>query len=301
MEKKPKITIIGLSGESIFLKVDHFHETGETLKTSNMHVEPGGKGFNQAIAAARFGAECSFITPLGSDEYGQECIKVLQENNVKPLPVIKEKSCTTRAVILTDRLGENQVTVALNATSLLTINDLMQYKSELLASDAIIVQLEIPLQVNKYLINFAKENNIPVFLNPAPACKWQEEFGKVSLLIPNESEAHALFNITKEDNLTDKLQKISAKMHLNVCVTLGKNGSLIINNGELIEVSSVSTTAVDTTGAGDVFCGVLVVQLLQDKSLTEAANIASAAAAYCVNRPFVIDAIPHKTDIIKEE
>ena len=145
MEKSVKLGIIGLSGQSAFFEVDHFHEPGETLSADSLFMEPGGKGYNQAVAARRLGAEVLYLTCLGRDDFGRQCLDRLGKEGVSPMVKWSEKA-TAFATILTDAAGDNQITVFAGASGDLTRQDVLDAEEALASCDMLLMQLECPLE-----------------------------------------------------------------------------------------------------------------------------------------------------------
>lgn len=271
-----KISVIGICGMSQFMRVHHFHENGETLIADSICFEIGGKGINQAIAAKRMGAEVAFLTAVGDDEFGKESIKIIKENNLKDFSKIKNGEKTPVAVILTDRNGENRVTEF--HTAVLSVEDVYSFEEEIKASDILLIQQEVPLKVNEAAIRLAQKYNVRVILNPAPAVKEKYKLEKKLFMVtPNEQESACL---------TDSIYE-------NIITTLGKDGCLINNK---IKIEPLNIKAVDTTGAGDTFNGVLAVMLAEGKSIEEAARYAVCASGISVGRENILNAIPTREE-----
>lgn len=272
-----KISVIGICGQSVFMTVDHFHEKGETLSADSIFEEIGGKGINQAVAASKMGASVSFLAAVGDDNYAEDCRKLLREFDIKSFLTEKQGRSTPLAFILTDKNGENRVTVHKSAE--LTPEDVETFREEIISSDILLIQNEVPEDVNKKAIEIAFQNNVKVILNPAPARKIDDETAsKVFLVVPNEQES----------------EFINSKKFKNYIVTLGGEGCLV-NGGTKIPAKKV--ISVDTTGAGDTFCGVLAVCLAEGMTLESAAEYAVCASGISVTKKHVIDSIPTRAEI----
>lgn len=273
----PKISVIGICGNSVFMYADHFHKSGETLVADSVYEEIGGKGINQAIAAKRMGAEVSFLCAVGDDENGKKCIQTLKDNNINAYSAIKNGKSTPLAFILTDKNGENRVTVHKSAE--LSIDDVISFESEIASSDVLLLQHEVPDEVNTKAIEIANKHNVKVILNPAPIRNVSNEVAKsVFAVTPNEHEAEA----------------IDVCRFQNCIVTLGKKGCLI-NEKRL--VPSINVKAIDTTGAGDTFNGVLAVCIAEDMELEMACRYAVTASGISVGKKYVLNAIPERKEI----
>lgn len=272
-----KIAVIGLVGNSAFLSVDKFHEGGETVHARSVHFEPGGKGYNQAVAAARYGAEVSFLGAVGEDGY--ESIRAFSKAEGIDAVLVKKDDATAFATIITNAEGANQVTVYPGAR--LDAADVALFERQIAEADVLLINNEVLEEVNVRAVEIAKANGTRVILNPAPARKTSPYIlENVSLFTPNEHETEGLENKT------------------NLIVTLGAKGCLLKETGEIVPAVHVGET-VDTTGAGDTFNGVLAVMLAEGAPLREAAERASVASGIGVTRKFAASSIPNKEDIEK--
>ena len=285
-----KITVIGLGGNSLFMGVDHFHEEGETLAANSFFSEPGGKGYNQAVAAARLGAQVNFLGAFGRDSGSKECIELLEKENIKPLIAYKDVPCAC-ACILTDSRGENRVTVYQGAAALLTEEDIACFKDEICASDMLILQNEVPTDANRKACIFAKEAGVCIVYNPAPAVGADKELlFKSDIITPNLHEATYLFG-------EDYRSGIESAGINRAVVTLGINGAECYENGEWKHIPPYKVKAVDTTGGGDCFNGALAVGLCKGMCLAEACDFAARVASVAVSRPHAVEAMPYIQEI----
>lgn len=272
-----KIAVIGICGNSIFMHADHFHENGETLVADSVYEEIGGKGINQAVAAARMGAEVSFLAAIGDDTDAQACMDVVQKEGIKGCFSVKKDMRTTFAFILTDKYGENQVTGYHGAE--LTVDDVLGFENEIAQSDILLLQQEVPCEVNEMAAKLAKQHSTKVILNPAPIRVISDEMAEtVFVVTPNEQEKQA----------------IDIKRFRNNITTLGGKGCLLNEN---TVVPAIEVKAVDTTGAGDTFNGVLAVCLAEGFGLMEACEYAVKASGISVGRKYVLNAIPYRNEI----
>ncbi|MBR2036968.1 MAG: ribokinase [Lachnospiraceae bacterium] len=272
-----KIAVIGICGNSVFMNTDHFHEKGETIVADSVYEEIGGKGINQAVAAARMGAEVSFLTAVGDDRDGQTCMQIVEAEGIKGTFCVKKDERTTFAFILTDKHGENQVTGYHGAE--LAVEDVLAFEKEIAGSDILLLQQEVPNEVNEMAVRLAKKYDVKVILNPAPIREISEEMAEsVFMVTPNEQEKQA----------------IDISRFQNVVTTLGKRGCLI---NEEIMIPAIHTRAVDTTGAGDTFNGVLAVCLAEGMDLSTSCKYAVTASGISVGRKYVLNAIPYREEI----
>lgn len=291
MNKENKIAIIGLSGESIFMKMDHFNEEGETVVANTYHVEYGGKGYNQAVAAARYGAKVSFLTLCGDDNIATLVESTLKKENINAYVLKKEGKKSASACIMIDKEGRNRVVCYPGVSSELTKEDVMLFEEEIKTSKYLLLQLEMSDESLYKAIELAKKYNTLVILNPAPAKKLPLNLLKdVYLFTPNEHEAKILLDL---DNIED-IKKINLN---NVIITLGEDGSILKEGSKVFNIPVINVKPLNTTGAGDTYNGVLVAALLEGNNLYDAAKIAGLAASISVTKEFVIDSIPYKEEI----
>ncbi len=270
-----KIAVIGMVGNSAFLSVDCFHKAGETVKANSIHFEPGGKGFNQAVAAARYGSKVAFLGAVGN-EYVSEIESFLLNENIAPILVRKNDS-TAFASILTDKTGANRVTVYQGAR--LEKKDLDVFKEYIFDADILLINNEVPQEVNEYAISLAKKADTYVIMNPAPSVNLSDYIREnVDLFTPNE---HELVEVEDREN---------------VIVTLGAKGCLIKETGEIVDAFVVDKV-VDTTGAGDTFNGVLANALSSGKTISEAVRTAVIASGVSVTKKYAASSIPTSFEV----
>lgn len=287
-----KIAVLGLCGNSVFLNVDHFHVPGETVHAQGLYAEPGGKGYNQAVAAARLGAEVTFLGCIGDDADGRACMEFLQKEGITPIPQIHGTIPSAYACILTDKDGENRVTVFSGAAQHLTAEFVYAQESAIAGSDLLLLNNEYPQACNEAALALAKKHGVKVVYNPAPAREVTPAFlAGCDLITPNLSETAVLIGETVSD-LAEIAERFRQRGISNAVVTLGGDGAAIFANGEALRIPACKTKAVDTTGAGDTFTAALSVALLEGKSLTEGAIWAANAAAISVSRQYVMPGLP---------
>ena len=272
-----KIAVIGLVGRSMFFEVPRFHAGGETIHATSFYEEWGGKGFNQAIAAARQGAAVSFLGKAGSETDATAIETFCAKDGVEahvffPRPATAPTAC---AAILTDGTGETRVTVA-RGVELDAADVDFGFREQIAAADILLLNNEVPDEVNRRASEIAAANGVKIIFNPAPVRPVPAEVAKrIILFPPNEFEAAALGEVAGE-----------------VVTTLGARGCCIRSTGEI--VPSPSVKAIDSTGAGDTFNGVLAVQLAEGVPLREACAAANAAAARSVTIRHVLPSIPQR-------
>ena len=293
MIKKPKIVIVGISGESVFLETDHFHRSGETITAINKVTEPGGKGYNQAVASSVFGADVTFLTTVGNDVYGKYAISYLEDNNIKVKYRALDEIPTAYATILTDKKGNNQVTVFSGASSYLTVKDVELIEDDIKNADYILLQLEVAVEVVTKIMELAAKNNVKVVLNPAPAILPSNHpiYLKADIITPNEIEARDIFNLPVDLDVMqygEYLQKIISNIAV---ITLGDKGCLLVSKDYYQYFEGIKVNAIDTTGAGDIFNAGLVTMLASNKTLEEAIKFALEVSSKSVTTKYVMNSI----------
>lgn len=275
-----KILVIGLVGNSFFYECDHLPTIGETIKASNLHTEIGGKGFNQAYTIYTLGGNVKFLTSIGNDETGKLVKEEITKLGVDTRYIIKDDK-TAVASILTDKEGNNEVIVYPGATP--SISDIEQHLDLIEEADIVLLQLELKQEVTNYLIDLCYDLHKTIILNPAPVSQTDICFDKISYLIPNEIEAKMLFGENYEVGLLKK--------NLNVVVTLGEKGAVVFQNSKKEYISPVQNKVVDTTGAGDVFCGAFTYSIAKGETLIDAIKQANILASKSITKRHVIESI----------
>ncbi len=295
------IVVIGSSNTDMVIKCEHLPAPGETILGGNFFMNAGGKGANQAVAAARLNGDVTFISKVGNDVFGTQAIELFNKENITTEYIfIDDKNPSGVALINVDAKGENFITVAQGANGNLSVDDLKTLAHVLENADIILVQLEIPIQTIEYIATIAKQHNKIFILNPAPACKLSDALlSKVSIITPNEKEAEMLtgISIMNIDSAKQAAQILSAKGIKTVILTLGEEGALLYHNNKFNLLETNKVTAVDTTAAGDVFNGALAVALSEKKSIEEAVQFANIAASISVTRLGAQASAPYRSEL----
>lgn len=284
--------ILGLCGQSVFLKVPHFHQPEETLHAQSLFTEPGGKGYNQAVAARRMGAKVFFAGAIGKDADGEACRARLHQEGIESYFFLKNER-TAYAVILTDAAGENQVTVYPGAQ--MEPEDLQEVKEAFDQASFLLLTPEMPESVFARAVEMAKERGIPILLNPAPYHPYIQRYLKdIWCITPNRSEAKALLGVSEDADLLHALQKAPFP---RMVVTLGKEGAVCLEDGKCLRIPAPTVQAVDTTGAGDCLNGILAACLLEGMPLGKAAAFAVQGASLSVMHPHALDGMPYRQNL----
>ncbi len=300
--KKTKIGVIGLGGQSAFMSAGHFPAPGETVSCQSLFFEPGGKGYNQAVACSRMGVDTVFIGAVGKDDNGKACREDLLRQGVIPCLIEKEIP-TAFATIMTDSSGENTVSVFPGAAKLLTPEDLRSDKVMTQFRECIYLLLQNELSPDCLLeaCKIGKELEIPVVFNPAPAENIPMEAIQSSALItPNYGEAKHLTGFLENEQPTGEelAECLKEQGVFRAVITMGGQGALVMEQGKIQRIPAFSCgQAVDTTGAGDTFNGFLTAALSMGESLCDAARMAAVAAGISVTRRGAAGSIPTKAEV----
>ena len=295
-----KVSVIGLCGNSLFYELDEMPKKGETIKADNLHTELGGKGFNQAVTLAYLGANVSFLCAMHDDSIKKEALDFSKKENIDCHIALK-KLPSPHATILVDKKGNNEVIVYRGSIDELNDNDIDNFKDNIINSDCLLLQYELPLNVIRKAIDIAKNYGVLVVLNPAPYVYDDIELlRKVDIITPNEIEAKSIFKLDElnEEKLIKKIKEYGLK---KVVITLGEKGAYIYDNGKSKYIKAYKSTVVDTTGAGDVFNGSLVYSLLEGNSLIEACDFACMQSAKSVSKKYALSSIPKEKGYINEK
>lgn len=301
--KNKVITVIGLSGQSLFFELDKLPQTGETVLAGKVHEEQGGKGFNQAIALAKLGASVNFITFVGDDDYGKKIFTKLKSYKVNPTVIKVFNQRTAVASILTDRTGQNTVIVHPGVSENINGDMLLPYEEIIAQSDILLMQLEYPLSIIEKGLAIAKKHNVKAIINPAPFLKTAYEYlEQAFLLTPNEVEAKMLFSLSPDASREELKENIRQSNFRQMVITLGKDGVLFYHNNDFLHFPALplrDEEVMDTTGAGDAFNASLAYQLAQNTDFKKAISFATVASGLSVTKKYCLNAFPQKNEVEK--
>ncbi len=296
------ITVVGSSNTDFSLRVESLPKNGQTVLGSDFIIAAGGKGANQAVQIARLGIEAVFVARIGRDHFGDKTVAEFKRAGISAKYIARDKEHPSgAAMILVDKKGNNQIAVAPNSNRFLSVADVNRAKSIIKRSGVLLAQLEVPLAPVKRAIDIARNVNVTTILNPAPFRKLDGGFlRKIDVLTPNEIEAEALTGVAVKDvNSAARAGRILLKRGVkSVIITLGSLGSVIIDSQGVTHLPAPKVKAVDTTAAGDSFCGALAVSIAEGKSLVEAADFANYCAAISVTRPGAQPSLPTRKEVV---
>lgn len=296
-----KIVVVGSSNTDMVLQMDHVPRPGETVLGGQFSMSPGGKGANQAVAAARGGGSVTFVARVGQDTFGQRSVEGLRQDGINVDYVIQdEESPSGMALIFVAGNGENSIGVASGANSRLSPADVERAGQVISDANVLVLQLETPLETVEAAAAIATGRDVTVILNPAPAQSLSDALlKKVSILTPNESEAELLTGIavTDESGAAEAAAALRGKGVAMVVVTLGARGAYVSSDPFTGLVPAFQVSPVDTTAAGDVFNGTLAVAFAEGQPPSQAVRFASAAAALSVTVLGAQPSAPRRHDI----
>ncbi|MCZ7418443.1 MULTISPECIES: ribokinase [unclassified Micromonospora] len=296
-----KIAVVGSYGAGLTMRVPRAPVAGETLSGGRFASGHGGKGSNQAVAAARLGAEVSFLTAIGRDQFGDAARRLWHDEGVDASAVRTTDAATMVGFILVDDGGENRIAIAPGALDELTPADVDRFTDRIAEADLVVVSLEIPLPVALAALRTARAHGVRTLLNPAPAVALPDEAWEwIDVLTPNASEARVLTGLDPTDvaSAGDVVELLRARYSGTVVLTLGADGALVDSGGHQTRVAPVTAPrVVDTTGAGDAFTAALAVALTRGDDLIEAVRYAAAAGTHAVGIAEVIPALPGPDDV----
>ncbi|MCI0554564.1 MAG: ribokinase [Anaerolineae bacterium] len=252
----PDILVVGSLNTDLVVRAPRFPQPGETISGEDLQVIPGGKGANQAVAAARLGAKVSMLGRVGKDNFGDFLLDNLKSNNVDSRLIQRDDASTGTAIIVVDSNGQNSIVLSAGANG--KVNDADVNTASFSDYRLLLLQLEIPTPTVLSAAKRAHENGLRVILNPAPAKQLPDELiALADFLIPNETELSLLTNIEVKDNISaEKAARALLERGVkNVIVTLGSKGALIVTGKQVTHVDTYTVDVVDTTAAGDAFIG----------------------------------------------
>ena len=293
------IVVLGSTNTDMVISGAKIPVPGETVCGGSFMMNPGGKGANQAVAVARLSArrrQCVFIAKVGDDLFGRDTARRLKAEGIDARLIVDKTAASGTALILVDRKGQNCISVALGANGTLSPEDVVPFASDIERADALLLQLETPLETVLWAARTAHAKGVHVILNPAPAAKLPRElYACLDWITPNETEAELLTGVKVADlasaQAAERVLKRRGVAH--VAITLGAKGCYAAGRIH----PCVKVKAVDTVAAGDTFNGAFVVALAEGKGVDEAIAFAQAAAARAVTRPGAQSSVPFRREV----
>ncbi len=300
-QARPKIMVVGSLHMDLTVKTERIPQIGETVLGKHFTMSPGGKGANQAVAAAKLGADVTLVGRVGADMLGKKLIENAKERRIDTSYIVEDRETATGvALIIVDEEGNNVIAVASGADMKCCHQDIDRADKIIRSSEVLSIQLEIPLRVVEYAIDKAFREGVKVILNPSPAQQLSDDLlRKVHILTPNEAEAEVLSGrkvtgVRAAKMVSEKIRESGVE---NVIVTLGKNGAVMATEEETVHIRGIEVNTVDATGAGDAFCGALAVAISSGKDLKEAAMYSNCAGALATTKIGAQEALPRASEL----
>lgn len=297
-----KIVVVGSSNTDMIIKLGRIPRPGETLLGGEFTMAAGGKGANQAVAAARAGGAVTFVARVGQDMFGDQAVRGFLQDRINVDYIFRDKVAASGvALIFVAQDGENSIAVASGANSKLSPKDLTKAKGAIASAAILLLQLETPLETVQAAANMASAKSVRVILNPAPAQPLPDELlRQLAVLTPNETEAELLTGIKVDSDAAAAraAESLRAKGVHTVIITLGARGAWVADETSSRLIPGYKVTPVDSTAAGDVFNGALAIALAENRSLNEAVAFANAAGALSVTKLGAQPSAPRRKEIL---
>lgn len=299
----PTVSVLGVFNADLKFTVQTFPQPGETIHGDSFAIQPGGKGFNQAVAARRAGADVAMLTQLGQDEFANLAFEVMQKEGIDTGHITQSPALPTGAamILLESASGENQIVIAPGAASLLSLEQTAAYTEAIAASDIFMTNFEVPFEIACEGLKIARRNGIITLLDPAPARLLPREILElVDYITPNETEAEKLTgkSVANVDDAVSAGRFLCAQGAGTALITLGDEGVVAVTGQTTAHTAARSVEPViDTTGAGDAFNGALAARLAGGSDLQTAINFAIAGATLSVMKNGAAEAMPSKDEI----
>lgn len=297
---RKKIVVIGSSNTDMTILSDKLPLPGETVLGGEFIMGPGGKGANQAVAIKRLGGNVEFVCKVGRDVFGKNTLSLYQSEGFSTEHVILSDKPSGVAMIAVDSNSENSIIVAPGANNDITPQDIESVAGLIESSDYLLMQLETPVETVMAASRIAHENHVKVILNPAPATALPDSiYSMLYLIMPNQHEASLMtgIEVTDRESAVRAAEVLHQKGVEKVIITMGAKGAVLYENDESVFIEARRVKAVDTTAAGDTFCGAVCVALSEGHTLSEAAHFGAAASSLTVQKVGAQNSIPLRSEL----
>ncbi|MFA6448092.1 MAG: ribokinase [bacterium] len=292
-----KIVVVGSFVMDFIFKTPRRPLKGESVIGKSFNMAPGGKGANQAMQAALLGAQVHMVGRVGADVFGDQILESLSGAGVNVDYVKRDPAGTGCSAIVLDEDGDNSIVMVPCSNMVCRPEDVVAAEEVIKQADMLLLQLEIPMKVNEKAVKIARKHNVPVIMDPAPACALEDFYYKnVQIMKPNETEAQILsgMNVTDAASAEEAAREISSRGVETVIVTLGSAGVLLLDKDKAVHVPTAKVDVVDTTAAGDSFTGGLAVFIAEGKPIEEAVRLANCVAALSTTRLGAQPSLPNR-------
>ena len=299
---KPIVTVVGSFAVGMTIRTNRMPIFGETLIGSDFDMGPGGKGSNQAVGAARMGAESNFVAIIGQDKLGEIATEMYAREGVDITYLARSPSMATGVgFIILNQVGENGIILDMSANKLMDAAFVDRAEAQIARSQIVMSVLEIPVPAASRAMELGRRHGVRTLLNPAPAAALDNAvFANCDIVTPNETELRILMGLSPDDSTptVDLAHRLHGRGPQTVIVTMGEQGALVLAEGaEPVAVAGLPVKVVDTTGAGDAFCSGLAVALSEGKDLLTAVRFANCAGALACTALGVIPAMAHRAEV----
>jgi ribokinase len=295
------IVVVGSTNTDMVIKASHLPQPGETILGGTFFMSAGGKGANQAVAASRLGGNVLFIAKTGYDIFGKQSIELFEKEGIDISNIVRDKFQPSGVALITvDDKGENCIVVAPGANAALTPEDIDEAKEKIESASFVLVQLETPVETVEHVVNIAASKKIKFILNPAPAAKLNDDLlKKISTITPNQKETEMLtgIKVTNETSAKQAADFLHDKGIETIIITMGAFGAFVLHENNYSMIHGHKVNVVDTTAAGDVFNGALVVALSEGEKMEDAVRFACKAAAISVTRLGAQASAPYRKEV----
>ena len=295
------IIIVGSSNTDMVIKAERFPQPGQTILGGEFFLFPGGKGANQAVAAARLGGKVIFIAKVGNDMFGEQALQQFKTEGIVTDYIAKDPDHPSGVALITvDNKGENTIVVAQGSNGALSPGDIKSAEREFEKADIVLTQLETPLPTILHVAKLTGKFQKKMILNPAPAMSLPDDlFPYLYLITPNETETEILTGVKVKDkqSLAQAADKLKQKGVANVIITLGSEGAFLSDQAGEKHIPTRKVKAIDSTAAGDVFNGAIAVALSENGTLSDAVEFANHAAAISVTKMGAQSSAPYRREL----